>query len=109
MAINHDLGIKRAIFRIMTKAFDGENGPSISVFNDTENSGAAHVASSLAGEVLADFGPRDETPLSLVAGEGDAVVGGLKGPSHWGWFYIRHLWVHADWRRHGLGHRLLAE
>jgi ribosomal protein S18 acetylase RimI-like enzyme len=93
----------------MTKAFDGKDGLNISIFSDTDNSGAAHVASSLAGEVLADFGPRGETPLSIVAREGDTVVGGLNGSNHWGWCYIRHLWVHADRRRHGLGQRLLAE
>ena len=93
----------------MTKVFDGEDGLSISVFSDTENSGAAEVASSLAGEVLADFGPRDETPLSIVARDGDAVAGGLNGSIHWGWCYIRHLWVHEDWRRRGLGRWLLAE
>ena len=93
----------------MTKAFDGEDGLSISVLSDTDNSGAAQVATSLAGEVLADFGPRDETPLSIVARDGDRVVGGLNGSTHWGWCYIRHLWVDAAWRRRGLGHRLLAE
>ena len=93
----------------MTKAFHGEDGLSISVSSDTDNSGAAHVATSLAGEVLADFGPRGETPLSIVVRDGDTVVGGLNGSTHWGWCYIRHLWVDAAWRRRGLGHRLLAE
>ncbi|HEX4504474.1 MAG TPA: GNAT family N-acetyltransferase [Alphaproteobacteria bacterium] len=93
----------------MTKAFDGQDGLSISILSDTDNSGAAYVASSLAGDVLADFGPRGETPLSIVARDGNMIVGGLNGSSHWGWCYIRHLWVDADWRRHGLGRRLLAE
>jgi len=93
----------------MTKAFDDEDGLSISVFSDTDNSGAAAVASSLAAEIVGEFGRRDETPLSVVACVGDAVVGGLNGSTHWGWCYIRHLWVHDDWRRRGLGHRLLAE
>src|ERR1700748_3448240 len=93
----------------MTKAFDGQDGLSISIFSDTDNSGAAQVATSLSGEVLADFGSRDEAPLSIVARDGDMVVGGLSGSTHWGWCYIRHLWVDADWRRRGLGRRLLAE
>lgn len=92
----------------MTKAFDGEDVLSISVFSDTDHSGAAMVASSLAAEVTAHFGPRDETPLSIVARAGDAVVGGLNGSTHWGWCYIRHLWVRDDWRRRGLGQRLLV-
>ena len=93
----------------MTKAIDGEDGLSISVSNEAENSGAAEVASSLAREIIADFGPRDEAPLSIVARAGGMVVGGLNGSSHWGWCYIRHLWVDDDWRRKGLGRRLVAE
>jgi GNAT superfamily N-acetyltransferase len=63
----------------------------------------------LAEEIAAGFGPRDEAPLSIVAYAADAVVGGLNGATHWGWCYIRHLWVREDWRRRGLGLRLLAE
>ena len=94
---------------IMTTELDGDDGPSIAVFADTGNSGAAHVAAALAAEITAGFGPRDEAPLALVATIGSAVVGGLNGSSHWGWSYNRQLWVQADWRRRGLGYRLLAE
>lgn len=93
----------------MSKPFGSEDELRISVVYDTENSGAAAVASSLAAEVAADFGPRDETPLSIVARAGETVVGGLNGSSHWGWCYIRHLWVHTGWRRQGLARLLLAE
>lgn len=94
---------------IMTKGLDGEDPLSIAIFDDTGNSGAVGVASSLAAEIAAAFGPRNELPLSIVAVAGDTVVGGLNGSTHWGWCYIRHLWVQADWRRRGLGRRLLAE
>jgi GNAT superfamily N-acetyltransferase len=110
--MNHDPGglkTKNAMRGIMTEGLDSGDPPSITVLGDTGNSGAAHVASSLAAEIAAAFGPRDETPLSIVATAGDAVVGGLNGSTHWGWCYIRHLWVQADWRRRGLGHSLLAE
>ena len=93
----------------MTEGLDGKDPPSIAVFDDTANSGSEFVAASLAAEIAAGFGPPDGLPLSIVANAGDAVVGGLNGVSHWGWCYIRHLWVRADWRQHGLGHRLLAE
>jgi len=98
----------------MTKGTDSEGTLSIAIFGDTGNSGAARVAASLAAEIAAGFGPRDEAPLAIVAYAGDtaaadAVVGGLNGSTHWGWCYIRHLWVQADWRRRGLGRRLLAE
>ncbi len=94
---------------IMAERLNSEDPLSIAVFDDTANSGAAHVAAALATEITAAFGPRDESPISIVAQAGDAVVGGLGGSTHWGWCYIRHLWVQEDWRRQGLGYRLIAE
>lgn len=87
----------------------GEDSVSITVFDEMGNSGAAVVAAALAAEIAAGFGERAESPLSLVARAGDDIVAGLNAASHWGWCYIRHLWVQADWRRRGLGIRLLAE
>ena len=110
--MNHDpgsLGMKLRVYRIMTKGLDGEDPLSIAIFDDTGNSGAARVASSLAAEIAAWFGPRDESPISIVVQVGDAGVGGLNGSTHWGWCYIRQLWVQEDWRRQGLGYRLLSE
>ena len=93
----------------MAERLDREDTLTITISADTENAGARHVAVSLAAEIVAGFGPRDELPLSIVASAGDTVVGGLNGSSHWGWCYIRHLWVDADWRKRGLGLRMLAE
>jgi ribosomal protein S18 acetylase RimI-like enzyme len=93
----------------MTEGLDRGDPPSIAVFDDTANSGSEFVAAALAAEIATGFGPPNGLPLAIVARAGDAVVGGLNGVSHWGWCYIRHLWVHTDWRRRGLGHRLLAE
>jgi len=62
----------------------------------------------LSAEVAARFGPRDETPLSVLAHDGDgALIGGLNGGSHWGWLYIRQFWVAESWRKRGLGRSLL--
>ena len=93
----------------MTEGFDRKEAPNMTVFAELENSGAVYVAKSLATEIAASFGPRDEQPLSIVAHAGDVVAGGLNGATHWGWCYIRQLWVQEDWRRRGLGRRLLAE
>jgi GNAT superfamily N-acetyltransferase len=94
---------------IMTRAMGDEDTPSIAIFDDTGNSGAVRVGAALSAEIAAAFGPRDETPFSVVAtGRDGAVIGGLTGASHWRWCYIRQLWVEADWRRRGLGFRLLA-
>ena len=95
--------------RAMTEVWEPEAALTITVFDDVGNSGAARVASALAAEIAAGFGPRDEKPLSIVAHVGDVVTGGLTGATHWGWCYIRQLWVQEDWRRRGLGRRLLAE
>ena len=98
----------------MTEGLDKGDGPSIAVFDDTANSGAEFVAASLAAEIASGFGAPNGLPLAIIASfgdevGGDTVVGGLNGVTHWDWCYIRHLWVQADWRRRGLGHRLLAE
>jgi ribosomal protein S18 acetylase RimI-like enzyme len=111
-AMNHDPGGRGAKFfmrGIMTKGQDVEKPLSLVTSADTENSGAKHIARSLAAEITAEFGPRDETALSIVAYTGDIAVGGLNGSTHWGWCYIRHLWVQPDRQRQGLGRRLLAE
>jgi ribosomal protein S18 acetylase RimI-like enzyme len=94
---------------IMAERLDREDPLTITISADTENAGSKHVASSLAAEIVAGFGPREESPLSIIANAGGSVAGGLNGSSHWGWCYIRHLWVQADWRHRGLGRRLLAE
>jgi ribosomal protein S18 acetylase RimI-like enzyme len=47
--------------------------------------------------------------LSILARSADEILGGLNGSTHWGWCYIRHLWVQESWRRRGLGLRLLSE
>lgn len=36
------------------------------------------------------------------------IIGGLIGETHWGWFYINLLFVMAEYRGHGYGHRLLT-
>jgi ribosomal protein S18 acetylase RimI-like enzyme len=93
----------------MTEDVNRESPLTIAIFADAENSGAKYIGSALGAEIAAGFGPRDEAPFSVIARAGDAVAGGLAGSSHWGWCYIRQLWVHADWRRRGLGRRLLSE
>ena len=41
--------------------------------------------------------------------ETGALVGGIKGYSHWGWLFISHLWVGDSVRGTGLGTRLLSQ
>ena len=36
------------------------------------------------------------------------IVGGLNGYTHWGWLFIRHLWVAESLRGQGYGRQLVA-
>ena len=79
-------------------------------FEHDENGEDAGVAARLGADVAAQFGPRDEAPLSIRALDGSgALVGGLNGVTHWRWLYVRHLFVTEGGRGAGLGRRLLAE
>lgn len=68
------------------------------------------TAARLGVEIAARFGPRDETPLAVMAHDArGAPIAGLNGVTHWRWLYIRHLWVARDQRRAGLGRGLIEE
>ena len=70
---------------------------------------SAEIAVRLGAEIAAQFGPRDETPLSILARAGEEeLLGGLNGVIHWRWLYIRHLWVAEAARGAGLGRQLIA-
>jgi GNAT superfamily N-acetyltransferase len=69
---------------------------------------SAEIASRLGAEIAAQFGPRDETPLSILAHSAeDALLGGVNGVIHWRWLYIRHLWVAEAARGGGIGRQLI--
>ncbi|TLG78843.1 GNAT family N-acetyltransferase [Methylocystis sp. B8] len=75
-----------------------------------ESAESAELAARLGEEVAAQFGARDERPLSIVARDAQgAFVGGLNGVSHWRWLYVRHLWVEKSQRGRGLGRRVMTE
>ncbi|QGM44520.1 GNAT family N-acetyltransferase [Methylocystis heyeri] len=68
------------------------------------------VAVLLAAEIAPKFGPRDERPFSILASDQQGVfIGGANGQSHWRWLYVRHFFVAPEWRRRGLGRRLMAQ
>jgi GNAT superfamily N-acetyltransferase len=68
----------------------------------------AELAARLGAEIAARYGPREETPLSVVLRDGGgALVAGLDGATHWRWLYIRRLWVAPSRRGEGLGARLI--
>lgn len=83
------------------------DAPFAVVFHDLGRESPA-VATALAGEIAARFPPRAEAPYSIAAhDEAGALIGGLNGAFHWGWLYIRHLWVAPRRRGMGLGRALL--
>ena len=69
---------------------------------------SSELAARLGAEIAAQFGPRDETPFSILAHSAeDALLGGVNGVIHWRWLYIRHLWVAETARGDGLGRQLI--
>lgn len=70
---------------------------------------SAEIATRLGAEIAAQFGPRDETPFSILAHSAeDALLGGVNGVIHWRWLYIRHLWVEQNYRRLGYAKKLIS-
>ncbi len=49
----------------------------------------------------------DKRPLSVLWRENGRLQGGLIGHTHWGWLYIKLLWVAPQQRGSGLGRQLL--
>ena len=43
----------------------------------------------------------------FIAEENDIIIGFASGLTNHKWFYLTDLWVHEDYRRHGLGAKLL--
>lgn len=94
----------------MDKKCSPEKAPRLRVVEQGECADAAETAARLAEHVGAEFGPRDEQPLSVFAhDEHGALVAGLNGVTHWRWLYVRNLWTDSARRGQGLGAALLAE
>jgi GNAT superfamily N-acetyltransferase len=91
---------------IMTEKTSSEK-PSNFVCRQGDETSSARVAEALGIEIAARFGPRSEQPLSIQVYDGDALVGGVNGCTHWSWCYIRQLWVAENRRGLGLGRLLL--
>jgi len=48
-----------------------------------------------------------QTRYQFVAEDGGAIVGLASGLTNHKWFYLTDMWVHEDFRRQGLGAKLL--
>lgn len=68
------------------------------------------VRESLAQFNRAIVGDDGHQLLNLVEYDADGnVIGGLLGGTYWGWMYIDILWVKEEYRRKGIGSKLLAQ
>ena len=57
----------------------------------------------------ADVGPAQRLPLAVVVrDEDDPIVAGISGYTAWGWLYIQWLWVADDFRKQGVGSKMLV-
>ena len=58
-------------------------------------------------DIVGDDG---HTPLNITEYDDDGnVIGGILGGTYWGWMYIDILWVREDYRKKGIGSKLLTE
>ena len=90
------------------RALMSKNPPKEKPKLEVAASESAEIATRLGAEIAAQFGPRDETPFSILARNAeDALLGGVNGVIHWRWLYIRHLWVAETARGDGLGRQLI--
>ena len=90
------------------RALMSKNPPKEKPKLEIAASESAEIASRLGAEIAAQFGPRDETPFSILAHSAeDTLLGGVNGVIHWRWLYIRHLWVAETARGDGLGRQLI--
>jgi len=45
--------------------------------------------------------------LNVILKDKGVTVGGLLGGSYWGWFYIDRFWIREEYRKSGLGCKML--
>ena len=68
------------------------------------------VRESLAQFNRAIVGDDGHQLLNLVEYDAEGnVIGGLLGGTYWGWMYIDILWVKEEYRRKGIGSKLLVQ
>jgi hypothetical protein len=86
-AITHDARTIGAIFlmRGIMNRKPGPDKPLILMHYDSDDErGSTLVSATLGAEIAAHFGPRSDSPLSILAYNGDALVGGLNGGTQLG-------------------------
>ena len=80
----------------------------IESLDDTAESREIHQ--KLSQHVESEVGPADRQPFTAVfRNKSGEIQAGLRGFSHWSWFYISHLWIAPELRGQGAGSKLIEE
>jgi ribosomal protein S18 acetylase RimI-like enzyme len=45
--------------------------------------------------------------LNVIIKDNDEIIGGIIGGTYWGWLYIDRFWIKKDFRKSGLGTKIL--
>jgi len=59
-------------------------------------------------EILDGVPEQEQTRFQYVAEENGIIIGFASGLTNHKWFYLSDMWVHENYRRHGLGAKLLS-
>ena len=59
-------------------------------------------------EIQDNVPPNNQRRYQFIAEENDIIIGFASGLTNHKWFYLSDMWVHADYRRQGLGGKLLV-
>ena len=84
-------------------------GVEIRMEYDVDGTIAEDIEHRLIEALRQDVPPSDGKPLTVLAREGAALVGGLIGSTSYGWLLVKMLWVAEGARGCGFGATLVAE
>ena len=59
-------------------------------------------------EIQDNVPPNNQRRYQFIAEENDIIIGFASGLTNHKWFYLTDMWVHEDYRRQGLGTKLLT-
>jgi GNAT superfamily N-acetyltransferase len=84
--------------------------PDISVTDELDSADAAVISDGLRAYYLSQTGYYDFRPLAVFVRDPQTgkIIGGLHGRSEFGLVYVAWFFLPEDWRRAGIGSRVLA-
>ena len=81
--------------------------PTITMTDTISPEERAAVIQGLVGYNDSQVGAESYDGLFVLARDGEALVGGLLGFTHWGWLFISHLWLAEAARGSGVGRQMM--